>query len=1783
MSSTDISHTLENIAVIGLAGRFPGASNLGQFWENLRDGVEGISFFTDEELLAAGVDAITLQASNYVKAGAMLEGVELFDANFFGFHPREAEKTDPQHRLFLECAWEALENAGYDAGQAAERIGVYAGANMSSYLLSNLRTDRGLAKLADDIELLLGNDKDYLATRVSYKLNLKGPSININTACSTSLVATCLACQGLLNYQCDIALAGGVAVGIPQKTGYFYKDVGGGLSPDGHCRAFDAKAKGTIFGSGVGVIVLKRLSEARADGDTIHAVIKGFAINNDGSSKIGYLAPSVDGHTEVVLEALAASGVAPETISYIEAHGTGTAIGDPIEVAALTRAFRSHTDRKGFCAIGSVKTNIGHLMAAAGIASLIKTILALKHRAIPSNLHFERPNPKIDFANSPFFVNNKLSPWQTNGTPRRAGISALGVGGTNAHIILEEAPECVPSGDSRPSQLLVLSARSERALENVTNNLNEHIRQYPETSLPDIAYTLQLGRKAFSERRIVVCHDLEEGARALETRDPRRVYTAHAVPEKRPVVFMFSGAEAPSHSFGRQLYKSEPIFREQVDVCAEILAPYLGVDLRKLLYAEEVQDAEIAKQISQPRIGLPGLFVNEYALARVWMAWGVQPDALIGHSLGEYVAACVAGVVSLEDALAMVAVRSRLFERLPRGAMATIWQSEEELKPLLKDGLSLASVNGPSMCVVSGPEDAVDHLLQQLLERDVLCVRTLIAGAGHSEMVSTLVEEFSDFTRSLTFRAPDIPFISTVTGAWMGVDEAKDPGHWVRHMRQTVRFGDGLSELLKEPQRIFLEIGPEQTLSVLVRRHPARGDGHIAVSSLYPSYGQKSEAATLTYSLGKLWLAGAKLDWQRWHAPGRRLRIPLPTYPFEREHYWIQPQKISEIDQTKHRQLHKKREIADWFYVPAWRRTAPPLRRVIQKLPQDKLCWLIFLDDSGIGRRAAVTLESAGQEVVTVERGSGFERLGEKVYSISPEQREDYDELLRDLHGRNKLPHKILHLWNVTESVGSTAAIEPADSADQESFYSLLFLIQCLGRQELSHALYIGVVSNNMQAVTGTEELFAGKALALGLCQVTTREYLNITCRSIDISIPSTAGWKESRLAAQLIGEALAETADVEIAYRDGFRWKRTYEPYPLESSEGTETRLRRGGVYLITGGLGRLGPELAEYLARSWKAKLVLVGRSTFPKADDWEEWLATHDEHESISRRIQRVRALEALGAEVMIASADVSDAGRMQAVVALARERFGALNGVFHFAAVIDRDVFRTIGESTREHCRRVFRPKVEGLVALEQSLHGSEIDFCIMASSLASIMGGMGNCAYAAANHFVDAYAHRQCQISPVPWISVNWDAWRIAGTAGIYGPTGPTITSLEAILADLPMEPDEGIEALHRIISGATTAQVVVSTGDLEARLNQIVESESSKRFTPRSLHGRPNLFNAYVAPRTEIEKVVAEVWQKLLGVEQVGVYDNFFELGGDSLLAIRLVPQLNTLFQVEIPLRRLIEESNVAGVSETIVDLMAGRLSNQTTTNLVELNPHSIEPSADELCLLCVPYAGGNAIIYQAMAAALSNNYHVYSLNLPSNDFGGDDPPFQSLEEVAQSCAAEIRTRINGRIALYGHCGGSLLAVEIARLIEKTGREVETVYVGAALPLLPKQLAKLPPAEYFKTLPDADLYAFLTGLGGIDGSIPKEGIKLVLDGFRHDAITTWEYYNRLSDVGQPEKIAAPIVCIIGNEDPLVENYQERYKDWELFSSGATLAVIEGGGHYFIKRQASEVAEIIMQR
>jgi acyl transferase domain-containing protein len=1336
MSPEQSSH----VAVIGMAGRFPGARSVGELWANLCAGLESIRFFSDDELLAAGVPPALLAEPSYVKARGVLDDVDLFDAGLFDFTPRDAEITDPQQRLFLECAWEALESAGYDPSRFRGRIGVFAGTNFSGYLYQLI--SRGVPPPASDFELEIGNDKDYLATRVSYKLDLRGPSITVQTTCSTSLVATHLAVQSLLSYECDIALAGGVSIARNQISGELYLE-GGVVSPDGHCRAFDARARGTVNGSGLGMVVLRRLDDALAVGDPVRAVLRGSAVNNDGAAKVGFTAPSIAGQAQVIAEALAMAGLEPSEISYVEAHGTGTTLGDPVEVEALRRAFGDRGRQT--CHLGTIKTNIGHLNSAAGVAGLIKTVLMLENRKLVPSLHFESPNPQIDFANSPFRVCTEYGDWTSrDGVPRRAGVSSFGLGGTNSHVVLEEAPALPPRAAEAGPRLLILSARTPGSLERMTQNLARDLERRPELDLGDVAHTLQIGRRQLAWRCAVVASSSEEAVRRLAgSSGAARRWDGR----RRSVAFLFPGQGTQTVGMGAALARAYPSFREDVDRCAGILRPLLGRDLRDLLFSAEAEREEASRLLGDTYWAQPALFVVEYALARLWIRWGVQPRALLGHSVGELVAACLSGVFELPEALTLIASRGRLLQALPGGAMLSVALPREEVEPLLEDLLSIAAVNGPAATVVAGAADAIERLRRALELREVGCRPLQVGHAFHSTLVEPAMVPWMEEVRRAVRQAPRIPIVSNVTGAFLAPEDAMNPGYWGRHLRETVRFSEGLETLFSDPEICLLEVGPGETLARLARRHPGCGSGRAVVSSLAGSEGE--EDAALLRSVGRLWCEGVEVDWEAFSGGKGRRRVLLPTYPFEHQRYWI--------GDTEGPTLRPVEKGAGLF-LPVWKSSPPPAPFVAGVEPRSaRSGWLLFSSGDSLSAGLAARLEAAGEDVVVVTVGDRCIRRGDRAFALRCDAPSDYDDLFRELRRDGRTFGHILHLWCAAEEA-------PPGELLARGFGSLVALARAIAGHDGRESIRLTVVSSAMQKVAGEPDLCAEKATLLGPCRAISRELSQVACRSVDVELPPAGSWQEARMVGLLLAETAAgsEPGDAVIAYRDLTRWVLDVEPVAIPEDGRGLLRLHQRGVYLITGATSAAGLAAARFLARTVRARLILAGS------------------REIVSSPV--LLELEEAGAEVIVAGLEDADGEGLLAVLAAARKRFGAVQGAIHAEEGPGEGPLRLLDP---ERAVRALAARMAGVRRLDELLCADRPDFVVLVGSARSMVGRGGLAERGAGDAFLDAFAAREATRREMPVLSLRWSD-RLSDEEGaeLFGRAlSSTVPQLVAALGD----------------------------------------------------------------------------------------------------------------------------------------------------------------------------------------------------------------------------------------------------------------------------------------------------------------------------------------------------------------------------------------------------------------
>ena len=1506
------------IAVIGVAGRFPGAADVDAFWANLSGGVESVTRFTEEELLAAGVPAAQVHDPGYVPARPVLDDIRSFDAEFFGYSPRDAAITDPQHRLFLECCWEALEYGGYGARRGRGRVGVFGGTNLSTYLMRHAATVSGAGE-ADVYSSVIGNDKDSLATGVSYKLGLTGPSLSVQTFCSTALVALHLAGQSLRAGECELALAGGVGIHVPDRVGHQYAP-GGMESPDGKVRTFDAAAGGTLFGDGAGVVLLKPLAAARAAGDTVLAVIRGSAINNDGALKVGYTAPSVVGQATVVAQAMANAGVTADDVSYVEAHGTGTPLGDPIEVTALTRAFA--TARREYCPIGSVKTNIGHLGAAAGATGLIKTVLSLRHRQIPASLNFAAPNPDIDFAGSPFFVNTALRPWETaDGRPRIAGVNSLGMGGTNVHVVVQEADEPVPAehdgdGGGRRYEVLPLSGRSETAADEAVRRLREHLRREGSDRLRDVAYTLQVGRETFEHRRAVVT--ASPAPLTGPDASPPGLLRRHDSMVGRPVAFLFAGVGEQYPGMIADLYEREPRFRDVVVECAALLRDDLDADPIALLTAarEPVSGGGLlamlgraepaadpgSEELARTELAQPAMFVVEYALARLLMSWGVEPVTMLGYSLGEYVAACLAGVLTLPEALRLVAYRAKLISGLPAGAMLAVSLTPEALEERIGDpaaqGLDVAIRNGPEQTVLGGEPAAVEAFADRLAQAGVPARRLATTHAFHTRTMDPIAGELTAWVRAnVRPRPPVRAYLSDVTGGPATAELVTDPGYWARHLCSTVRFADAVGHLLADPDPVLLEIGPGQSLGAMVRVHPAcpRERWPLVVPSIPGAADPREGDAALADALARLWLTGVDVDWTGYQSGRSPRRIPLPTYPFQRREYWLETPAApagaaAAADGDQRMPSLPMLPEEEWLHSPVWRRSAAT------GLPTPAGRWLVFTDE---GPADEVTgplvrrLVEAGGSVVLVRPGAESLRLGVDEYAVRPGDSTQLRELLRRLREDGGLPERAVHLWTLS---AAGAGLADALERGNDTLIALATAANDVNLLKWS----LDVVTTGTRPVTGAETIHPELATVSGPVRGIPLEYPGVTCRLIDIDPPAGDG---ARVAGLIAAELGAGGKEPVVALRHGRRWLPDYEALPLVEGRSA-TPLRAGGVYLVTGGLGGIGLAMAERLARDCRAKIVLFGRSGLPPRELWDEALADPAAGDEVRRRLSGVLRLEELGAEVAVVTGDIADEADARRAVATAVERWGALHGVLHAAGLPGIGLMQF---KTTEDMRKVMAPKVDGTLALAAALRDLPLDFlCLFSSITSATGGGPGQVDYSAANAFLDAYAAATDEgpggrrTVAIGWGEWQWNAWE----AGLAGYDVEVQAFFRENRARFGIGFDAGWRALLRTLT-QDEPYVVVNTQDFAqyVRISRdfTVDAVGGARIASLAgnRHPRPDLVTAYVPPAGTTQQAIAEVWSDLLGVESVGADDNFFELGGSSLIGMEVMARIRRRLSVE--------------------------------------------------------------------------------------------------------------------------------------------------------------------------------------------------------------------------------------------------------------------------------------------
>ncbi|NOQ25905.1 MAG: acyltransferase domain-containing protein [Bacteroidales bacterium] len=1484
------------IAVIGMSGKFPQSKDIETFWNNLKKGKELITFFNDNELLEAGISENEIKNPNYIKAIGYLHDSECFDSNFFGYAPNEVEVMDPQLRLFHEHAWKALEDAGCIPDTFKGSIGVFAGASGKfNWEASNYIKGQYTWENSQVI------DKDNLATRIAYKLNLRGPAVTIYTACSTSLVAINSACLGILSGQCDIALAGGVTFN-PEKMGYTYKK-GMINSPDGHNRSFDEKAGGTVIGNGIGIVVLKRLQDALDDGDNIYAIVKGTAINNDGNRKVGFTAPSIEGQAEVIRTAMQMAEVDFESISYVECHGTATSLGDPVEVEGLKSAF--NLDIRNSCAIGSVKSNAGHLDAAAGVIGFIKTVLCLNNKTLVPSLHFKNPNPKIDIDNSPFYVNTETKEWKNDKYPLRAGVTSLGVGGTNAHAILEEPPQIKSSIISRDCKILLISGKTKTALENNIQNLKEYLVKNSDINFADIAYTLQIGRKHFFHRKMFVCSDIKEGIENIDNK--LKIKSKLTKNTNKNVVFMFSGQGSQYVNMGRGLYEKESCFKESIDKCSEIIKKRLGFDIREILFAADDSKSQNESKINQVLYTQPIKFVFEYSLAKLLINIGIKPDYMIGHSFGEIGVACLSGVFSLEDALEVVALRSELMESVDPGLMMSVNMTEEKIYEYISkySDISLAAINGQDLCIVSGKVKDIEEFEQVVTKDGFDTLMLKVPRAGHSNMMIPIMEKFRQRISQMKLNEPKIPYISGLSGDWIKNEEATSDRYWSRHLRETIKFSKGISNLLKKGDTVFVQLGSDKGLVSFVELNEKVRNSDSAINLIKHKKELIDDNEYFANQIGELWLNGVEIDWVKYYAGEIRHKVSLPSYEFDKHKFESKvniEKLISQKLQNSEYAPKERRRMSEWFYAPSWEQ-AVLLKKDKNVIISEKL--LIFCNASKLCKDVIKNLKENNHEITEVWLDLNYEILDKNKYSIKANCIDDLICLKNEFIQKDTSFNKVLHFWNFGEISGNKDENNIHDIEIDKGYRTIINIVKEL-LDFLSQNSQIVSVTSGACNINDEETLCPERGMIGTLLKVIGQEIPGIDTKIIDVEYPC---FKEKLQLSNIINEIFTKSKERVIAYRYGKRLAESYRSINIEIKEKSNL-LKTGGVYIITGGLGGIGLDIAEYLGKVYKAKVILLGRSQFPSRNEWDNWINEKGLDDSISKKILVIKEIELEGGTVRTYNLNVSDKKKLEFVFNESKKEFGFINGVFHFAGVINSNYFVPVTKLTEEINKEHFNPKLYGLMALRQIIKKHSIDFCFVTSSVSSILGGLGFGAYACSNIYMNGVINNDLRNGSIPWINVDLDGWFSSRDKKDANE-----------LSEKYVLTAEGTKLIENILSlkECGLGYVVQSISDLNDRLEKWVVNLTKENTELKSeseseiqLYSRPELSNEFVEPKTEMEVKITEIWNMFFRYEKIGIMDDFFELGGNSLKAMRLFSILHKEFGVRIGVKEIFKRPTIA-------------------------------------------------------------------------------------------------------------------------------------------------------------------------------------------------------------------------------------------------------------------------------
>lgn len=1490
------------IAVVGLACRYPGAKNVSKFWQQLSSQADCISRFTDEEL---GKNRFleSNENSSYVKARGVLGNAECWDAGFWGVLPKQAKLLDPQQRLFLECAWEAMEDAGYAVDRINNSVSVFAGVGENSYYKHLLRyTDSD--SLGSQLELIIHNEKDFIATRTAYKLGLTGPCMNIQTACSTSLVAVHCGVQSLLNGECDLAIVGGASIHYPEVEGYLHQKDNIG-APDGKCRAFDEKAQGTVPGNGVGAVVLKRMDEAVAEGDNIHAVVLGSAVNNDGSNKVGFTAPSVEGQASVIAEAIGISEIEADSVQFIETHGTGTHLGDPVEIQALKKVYGNRTTRL----LGAVKSNIGHTDAAAGIAGFIKTVLSLKNKQIPGNLHFEKANPKLNLEESGFKVCERLTEWKSPGGPRRGAVSSFGIGGTNAHVILEEAPVIVPEAKNDETALLTLSAKTEDALKEYLRDMSQTLQESSENE-GNIAWTMQVGRNAFDYRKVFVGCRKEEWRKGIESVLEHAAFEPSL--DSPQVAFVFPGQGSYCFGIARELYgqKKASVFNQQLDRCESYLRAH-GVSVLPYLLGTG-QEVEL----KQTTILQPVLFSYQYALANLWMGYGVKPAALLGHSVGEWVAACIAGVLSLEDALGLIVARGRLMETV-KGTMLACMLSAEELEACIDasdiEGLSIAASNAAKQTVVSGGREAIKAFIVFLNDKGI--THTVINDnyAFHGCHDKGLAMQFEAKCREVNWQSPRFKFISCLNGEFLTGDDFDWPSHWSNHLFEKVDFHRGIKKCIEEDTQVFLGMESDGAFARLVKNNLQRHSSAQVLASM------QAENLRIELTLGRLWELGVEINWDAYHQGVSYKRVSMPTYPFQRKPYQA-PVFEQEPDNGEMRKIPQKTKGEAWTYRKEWQRLS--IKGEGKQAGKDTK--YLFVNE---GQPEAMELLRAWSlNEVTILN------LSENSFQDKKQRFEDWlDQVGRTLGDivENETKLKILYYPDCDRS----SFKEEIGLLDQ--FNNSHDFVYFLGEYLKEYAVQLVLVTNREYVVLGNELKNGNGALVSGLVRVAEQEFNHLETTHLDIVLSNVT--KEIELDAlfrSCSGNDL-------LAYRGHSFWKPDY----VAQLASVQKNGGFSGTVLITGGLGGLGVNVAKGMAEQGSKCVVLAQRKPFVEKENWRNYLEQNDQASEIRNLIETLREIEEMGCEVIIEVMDVTQLEECQRVIERLEHQGKQVDGVIHAAGVWGGSLI--ISEDDGANAQ-ILEPKVMGVKNLHEIFRERALEFFCVFSSLTTELGGIGQSAYCSANKYLEHYGQWMSD-NGMPVLCIHWDGWKRVGMAydarNEYKFVGERLKQEEQFY----LEPEIGVDALLTLINKGKQGSYIISCGDLEKRIQfATVHYTRSNDFMEQGLlEDNQLVVTEKSVSKDQVEVGIRDIWCENLGLSKIGVQEDFLELGGDSLLAIQILDSIGKRFDIKISLAEIFEYRTIESQTKLIHSLL--EKSCETVDDVSELVDELSELSSSEI------------------------------------------------------------------------------------------------------------------------------------------------------------------------------------------------------------------------------------------